>query len=250
MLLSVTRLMRWLEPAHLAVERCAHHQAGSRGPEHIGSLGAVVLAMVVLDGREQAAAAVGVAMLVEIAARRAGIVEDLPAVVAVLQHLGLHSTHLRVLVHVAVQRLEPALRCAHVAVEQHRVLVARSLGDALVVALGIAVVLVEQDGGHLRELLFKHLAAGVGAAIVGHDHVGHVGVGVLEHSRQVAAQQRRAVPVQYDYGNILFHTKVDFSVSISLCVCCPGSCTGRFQRSWVHSHIEGHSLMLCSSRRA
>lgn len=191
-----------IETASLKIHIAVHHEAGSGGPQDV-DVGGVVLPAVVLDRGKEASAAIGIAMLVDIAASRAGILKDLPVVVAVLQHLGLHGAHLGVGLHVAIEGLEPALGRAHVAVEQHGILVAGGL-DATVVALGKAIVLVEEERVHRGKLLGEHLAAVVSAAVVGHNHVGNIGVGAREHTGQVASQQLGAIPVQYDHSYV-FH---------------------------------------------
>ena len=156
--------------------------------------------MVVLDVLKDAAAAVGVAVAVDVTARCAGIFKHLLAIVAVVQQLGHHGTHLGVALHVVEQGIEPATRGAHVAVEQHRVGVHR-LGNGQVVALGKAVILVKLEHLDVGELLLENLQAVVGAAVVGDDDVGNSGIGALDDRGQIAAQQFGAIPVQYDDCN-------------------------------------------------
>ena len=98
-----------------------------------------------------------------------------------------------------VERLEPSLRCAHIAIEQHGVGVGCD-AHAFVVAFGKAPILVEKEGFHSREFLLKHLHTLVGATIVSHYHVGDVGIGVGYHRGQIFAQKCGSIPIEDNYG--------------------------------------------------
>jgi len=142
-------------------------------------------------------------MAVDVATRGAGVFKHLLLVLAVLQQLGHHGTHLGVSLHVVEQRIEPPLRSAHVAVEQHRVGIHRGV-DGLVVASRKTVVLVKREDLYVGELVAQHVQAVVVAPIVGHNDVGHSGIGARDDRGQITAQQLRAVPVEDDYCD-LFH---------------------------------------------
>jgi hypothetical protein len=67
------------------------------------------------------------------------------------------------------------------------------LRQRLVVALAEAVVAVEQQQLHGREVAGQQLDGVVGRSVVGHDDARAVGMG--EHAGQEAGQKARSVPV-------------------------------------------------------
>ena len=160
--------------------------------------------MVVLDGFEDSPAAVGITVAVEVATGGPGIFKLLAVVVAVVKQLGLHGAHFGVTLHIGHQRLQPAIGCAHIAVEQYRVGM-YNLCDGTVVALGKAVVLVQRNHFHHGELVAQHRNALVGAAVVGHNHIGHIARRVRHHAGQITPQQSSTVPVQDNHSH-LFHS--------------------------------------------
>ena len=125
-------------------------------------------------------------MAVDVASRCPGIIKHFLAVLAVIQQLGHHGTYLGVSLHIVIERVEPALRRAHIAVEQHGIGI-HGLADSDVIPLGKAVVLVKLEHLDLREFLFQHLQTVIGAAVVCDNDVGNGSIGARNHCGQVAA---------------------------------------------------------------
>ena len=103
--------------------------------------------------------------------------------------------HFGVTRHVVKHGLEPSGFHADIAVEQQAEL-AINLGNGFVVAFGKTIVVVEDDGADVGELLRKQSERIVCAAIVGNDNfrLGRV----LDDGRQEPTQHLGAVPVEYD----------------------------------------------------
>ena len=106
--------------------------------------------MVVLGSVEDTSTAEGIAKSVEEAATGTSIFKRL--LTAVAEQLGLHGTHLGVSLHIFEHGFEPMFGDSHVVVEQQAV--GRvDVADGEVIALGKAVILVEGNNAHCRELL-------------------------------------------------------------------------------------------------
>ena len=131
--------------------------------------------------------------------------------------------------------------CLDIGVEQHGVAVA-CLSQGAVVATGVAQVLVEGQEPDLREVAAQQLSRPVGRAVVGHYHVGDVGVGVGHDRWEELAEELLSVPVEYD-DSYRFHWCQAFCPFIS-------NVTGCFHRLCDQSHREGSWRMFSSSRRA
>ena len=108
-----------IKAAHLPIGLGADHQGRAGSPEDIGHR--VVLPAVFLHGVEDAATAVGIAKAVKVTARSPGVLKVGAGVLGT--QLGLAGCHLRMALHVVMQRLQPPLGCLHIGVEQKEVLI-------------------------------------------------------------------------------------------------------------------------------
>ena len=215
-----------VQTMQLAVDLSPHEHRRSRGPEDVALL--VILPVVALQGGEDAAAAEGIAIVVDKTARTAGILERVLPVVH--QHLGLGDGVVLVAFHHADDGLYPVRRTFHVAVQQH-IVVGIHLGQGFVVALGKAIVLVEQYQRHLRIPPPHELHRVVGRPVVGHKNLRfqlHLGVvrhlpaslrvaahqRIFQYRRQKAFQHPASVPVQNNNSN-MYHLIFPFSFLIS-----------------------------------
>ena len=187
-----------VEAAYLFIYSEAHDKAGTRGPQE-GYIG-VVLAVVFLYRVEDAATAVGVSIAVEEAAHGTGILE---LVLVMIGHeLGLACSCMGVGIHVLYERKEPTGSDLYVGVEQHGIL-GINLLEGVVIAIGNAVVMVENDGAHRGERIGKQSQRTVGRAIVGDIHHGlaHGGGqhGMLHHGGEKLTEHLLTIPVEnYD----------------------------------------------------
>ena len=181
-----------VECSRLPIVFGTDHQTGTRSPQHIHRI--VILSVVALHGVEDTAAAQRIAEAVEEAAGGTGILEAV--LVGLTEQFGLTGRHVVVRVHILLQRREPVVCHLHVGVEQH-IVVGLYLSQRTVVAVGKAVVAVEHERLHFRELLCEHLHRIVGRGIVGHPYL-RVVARVFQHGGQEALHHLPPIPVQYD----------------------------------------------------
>ena len=171
----------------------ADDQGCSRGPEDGDRF--IVLPVVGLHHTHQAATAIGIAQRVDEATCCTGILilggRPLAA------YLGLQGSHLGMLLQAANQRVKPAWSDPHIAVKQY-IHIGLHLPQRLVVALGKAVIALHLYNMYAREIMLQHLQRLVGAAIVGHYHLGSSRI--FEHGWQEAAHHAGTVPVENDYA--------------------------------------------------
>ena len=126
-----------VQATNILIQPAAHHQACPRSPKDALRT-VVILAVIILDTLKDATAAIGIAMTVNVSARSTGIVKHRWTVQTVVQQFRHYCTHLGVGLHVVQQGVEPAVRSAHVAVQQDRIWVHR-LADGQVIPLGKAL---------------------------------------------------------------------------------------------------------------
>ena len=104
------------------------------------------------------------------------------------------------------QRLQPALGHKDIVIEEADVVVPLQLGDGSIVPGGEAKVAPERERHRPRVVPRQYLEGVIRAAVVCLDHVCQLRVGMLEQGREVVRDQRGAVPVEYDDGNLFPHT--------------------------------------------
>lgn len=146
-----------VEASRFGVEFAADEKARARGPENIAYV--VVLAVVSLNGAENAAAAERIAVFVDESARCSGILKISPLVVG--EKFGGAGRHIGVGIHIFGKRIEPALGNLDVGVQKHKVF-SLNLFERFVVAARKAVVLVELQHFDSGELLAYQFNAVVG----------------------------------------------------------------------------------------
>ena len=155
-----------IEPANAPKGRSTNHQRGTRSPKDISH--SVILPAVFLHGLKNTATAVGITQAVEVTACRSGILEMSAGVFGA--QLGLAGGDLWMGLHIFVQGLQPAFGCLHIGVEKEIIVIALPHpAQRLVVALGKAVVAIEDYRCHLRELRGENSQGVVGGAVVGND---------------------------------------------------------------------------------
>ena len=191
-----------VQPAHVLIKLAAHHQTSTRRPKDALRT-VVILPLVLLEVLKDAPTAVGIAVTIDIAASRAGILKHLLAIIAVMKQLGHHGAHAWMGLHVVQQGVEPTLGRTHIIVKQHRVGV-HCLLNSDVIALGETKVIIKSQHLDLREFVLEHVEAVIGAAVVGDNDVGNSVIGARQNGGQVTAQQGCSIPVQYDDGDF-FH---------------------------------------------
>ena len=176
---------------------------GTAGPEDRHRL-RPVLPPILLEGGEESPSAEGVAQPIHVASECAGVLKTLR--LALPTDRRLDGDHLGVAVEEGDQRLQPALRHEDVVIEEADVVVPLQLDDGSIVPRSKAEVAPERKRHRLRVVPLQDLEGVVRAAVVCLDHVCQLRVGMLEQGREVVWDQRGAVPVEYDDGNLFPHT--------------------------------------------
>ena len=184
---------------------CAKNRSSSppssrAGPEYRPC--GIVLPDVAFYFFQHPSAAERIAVPVDKAARCAGVFEAVPLLPGV--QLRGAGAAVRMGVHVRQQRFQPPGRGdLDVRIDEQEILVQVFQGqESAVVAAGEAVIPVQGDDAHLRELRCHQPQRSVRGCIVGHDDLA-----AFRHrcnqSRKESPQKSLRVPVQYDHRSFL-----------------------------------------------
>ena len=186
-----------VQAAELFPEPAPDHQAGARHPEDIGR--SVILAFVLLHLLHDTAPAERVAVAVQQAARRAGILK--PGAVVPGQQLWAAGAAFRVGVHPGYQGLQPVFRHLDIGIDED-IILGFHLCEGAVVAPGEPIVLVQPDLPDGGKFLEEHLQGAVRRGAVGHDDFCVQPLRGGDEPGQEGLQVSLGVPVQYDDGGL------------------------------------------------
>ena len=198
-----------VQPAECLPERSPHHEAGAAAPEYIGGL--IILAMVLLHMLHEAAAAERIAVLVQKASGRAGILKRIPLVVG--NELGTTGAAVRVGVHPLHQGMQPVPGNFDVGVDEDKVL-CLYLCQGPVVAARKAVILIQLDEADIREHGFHEGDGVVVGSVVGHNDLRVQAFAGSDEPGQELAQVIPCVVIEYD--NCGFHALKSISAKASV----------------------------------
>ena len=170
----------------------ANHQCGTCSPQDLRRI--VVLSIVSLHRIKDASTAERIAITVKVSPTRPRILEHI--LIKYREQLGLTCGHLGMHIHKLNQRRQPMVRDLDIRVQQ-QIVFGLNLRQCLVVTLGKAPILFQQNQFALRKLTTQQVERIVCRRIVSHIDRRLV-ARVIKHRGQILFKHLSPVPVQYN----------------------------------------------------